>query len=67
MASPLPLACRIPGSEPLRLAPAALPRPVLRLPVVMLVRSLAVIAALSLPVVAATLADRAHPAAAVAR
>ncbi|TNC11670.1 hypothetical protein FF100_18700 [Methylobacterium terricola] len=67
MASPLPLTCRIQGSEPLRLAPATLRRPVLRVPVAMLMRSLAVIAALSLPVAAATLADRAHPAPAAAR
>lgn len=67
MASPLPLVCRIQGSEPLRLAPAPLRRPVLRLPVVMLMRSLAVIAALGLPVAAATFADRAHPASTTAR
>ncbi|MFH6783688.1 MULTISPECIES: hypothetical protein [Methylobacterium] len=61
MASPLPLVCRQ-GPEPLRLAPARRRRPASRLPVVMLVRTVAVLVALGLPVAAATLADLAHPA-----
>ncbi|KMO27215.1 hypothetical protein VQ02_33585 [Methylobacterium variabile] len=65
MASPLPLVCRSAGPEPLRLGPgcgiATQRRPASRLPLVMLVRSLAVIAGLGLPVAAATLADRVHP------
>ncbi|MCF4128202.1 hypothetical protein [Methylobacterium sp. SyP6R] len=59
MASSPPLVCR--AAEPLRIAKVRRPRPVSRLPVAMLVRALAVIAGLGLPVAAATLADLAHP------
>jgi len=61
MASPLPLVCRQ-GPEPLRLAPAPRRRPVPRRHFPMLMRGLAVVGALSLPVAAAALADLAHPA-----
>ncbi|TGE00174.1 hypothetical protein [Methylobacterium nonmethylotrophicum] len=62
MASPLPLVCRSDGPEPLTLGGGALRRPASRLPIAMLVRGLAVIAGLGMPVAAATLADLAHPA-----
>lgn len=60
MARPLPHLC--PSAEPLRLHSA--PRRPLpsRLPMAMLVRGLAVIAGLGMPVAAATLADLVHPA-----
>ena len=69
MATPLPLVCRSAGPAPLRLAPAAGERrgPASRPSIVMLMRSLAVVAGLGLPVAAATLADRVHPAPAAAR
>ncbi|SFU71415.1 hypothetical protein SAMN02799631_01918 [Methylobacterium sp. 174MFSha1.1] len=60
MARPLPLLC--PSAEPLRLRSAPRRRLPTRLPTAMLVRSLAVIAGLGMPVVAATLADLVHPA-----
>lgn len=68
MASPLPLVCR--SAEPLQVETAPLraaPQRRLpsRLPVVMLVRGLAVVVGLGMPVAAATLADLAHPARAV--
>ncbi|AWB20012.1 hypothetical protein DA075_02900 [Methylobacterium currus] len=63
MAHPLPLLC--PSAEPLRLQTVARRRLPSRLPVAMLVRGLAVIAGLGMPVAAATLADLAHPAPAV--
>ncbi|KMO33806.1 hypothetical protein VQ03_24490 [Methylobacterium tarhaniae] len=59
MASPLPLVCR--STEPLRIAAVSRRRPVSRFPVAMLMRGLAVIAALGVPLAAATLADLAHP------
>ncbi|KMO10083.1 hypothetical protein [Methylobacterium platani] len=61
MASPLPLVCRSHGPEPLRLASAPRRRPASRLPLAMLMRGLAVVAALGMPVAAATLADLVHP------
>ncbi|AWN45129.1 hypothetical protein DK419_01290 [Methylobacterium terrae] len=71
MASLPPLVCRSIGPEPLRLS-APRRRPAFRLPrsrptVAMLVRSLALIAGLGMPVAAATLADLAHPAPASVR
>ena len=64
MASPRPFVCR--AAEPLRLPKPRCSRPVSRPPVAMLVRGLAVLAGLGLPVAAATLADLAHPAPVVA-
>ncbi|SEP19062.1 hypothetical protein SAMN04487843_10844 [Methylobacterium sp. ap11] len=66
MARPLPLSCRSTGPEPIRLD-AARRRPAPRLPVAMLVRSIALIGGLGLPVAAAALADLAHPAPALSR
>lgn len=66
MARPFPLVCRTSESEPLRLRTPRR-RPAFRRPVAMLVRSLALIAALGLPVAGATLADLAHPAPVTAR
>ncbi|QRE76067.1 hypothetical protein [Methylobacterium aquaticum] len=63
MASALPLVCR--AAEPLTLPTPRRSPPVSLRPVAMLVRGLAVIAGLGLPVAAATLADLAHPATAV--
>ncbi len=60
MASSRPLVCR--AAEPLKLPAPRRTRPVSQRPVAMLVRGLAVIAGLGLPVAAATLADLAHPA-----
>ncbi|GJD61804.1 hypothetical protein [Methylobacterium frigidaeris] len=63
MASPLPLVR--PSDEPLRLQAAPRQRLPSRLPAAMLVRGLAVIAGLGMPVAAARLADLVHPAPAV--
>ncbi|AWN51848.1 hypothetical protein [Methylobacterium sp. 17Sr1-1] len=60
MARPIPLLCT--SAEPLQLRSAPHRRQPSRLPVAMLVRSLAVIAGLGMPVAAATLADLVHPA-----
>ncbi|MBE7247846.1 MAG: hypothetical protein INR63_23120 [Actinomycetospora chiangmaiensis] len=67
MTSPLPLTCRSTGPEPLRLTSAPRRRPASRLPVAMLVRGLAVIAGLGMPVAAATLADLVHPTPVISR
>ena len=60
MARTRPLPC--PSDEPLRIPASPRRRLPSRLPVAMLVRGLAVIAGLGMPVAAATLADLAHPA-----
>ncbi|MGX7703669.1 hypothetical protein [Methylobacterium sp. Gmos1] len=60
MAHPLPLRCA--SDEPLRIPASPRRRTPSRLPVAMLVRGLAVVAGLGMPVAAATLADLAHPA-----
>ncbi len=52
---------RLPLRRAAPIAVARRPWPVSRLPVAMLVRALAVIAGLGVPVAAATLADLAHP------